>query len=291
MSDTANTGATTVGIPVFNEARLLANTLRSVAGQADRIIICDNASTDATEEICREFAASHANVKYVRMKANRGAGASFRRCLDLAETEYFMWLGGHDLLVPAYVAGLKQVLDNNPDVLLAFPNALHLDVEYHYLRFYYYTWSGYLMSEKPEIRVAAIVQLLLDDCTMYHGLYRKEALNSFFASFNKFAHIKNFYLDHVVLAYIARLGKMKLYPYCNYIRIDPRETSSKEENWRRVVKACDPALPQDPKIVPLTVFKGQKAIMDELAATPETDNTVLKKAFETLMTVWGSRIA
>lgn len=291
MASTEASGATTVGIPVYNEARLLANTLKSVDGQADQIIICDNASTDGTEEICREFAASRANVRYVRMKSNRGAGASFRRCVDLAETEYFMWLGGHDLLVPNYVSGLKQALDTTPDVLLAFPNALHLDTGYRYLRFYYYTWSGYLMNERPEVRVAAIVQLLLDDCTMYHGLYRKKALDAFFEACNRIVPVKNFYLDHVVLAYIASLGKMKLYPFCNYIRLDPRESQSKEDAWKRVVKACDPTLPPDPKIVPLTVFKGQKTIMDELAARPETDASVLKTAYETLMYIWGTRIA
>src|SRR5437867_3709976 len=47
-----------VGLPVFNGEAYLARALDSLIAQdfeSFELIICDNASTDATESICREF--------------------------------------------------------------------------------------------------------------------------------------------------------------------------------------------------------------------------------------------
>lgn len=282
---------TTIGLPVYNEGKHLENTLKSIDSQADYIIICDNASTDSTEEICRNFVSDNKNARYIRLKENRGASVSFKLCAELAKTEYFMWVGGHDLLVPNYVTNLKMILDNNIDIILAYSNALHLDKEYHYRGFYYYDWSNLLYNDSPEIRVAAIVQLLLQDCTMFHGLYRKKIIDDYFAKFHRLISNDIFFIDHVILAYVALHGKMALSPFCNYIRIDPREKASKDENWKRVIIASDPNLPVDPRLVPMAVFKGQKAILDKLDGMPNVSKDVLKSAYQALLQIWGKYIS
>lgn len=51
-----------IGLPVYNGERYLAEALTSLLAQTYRefeLIICDNASTDRTEEICRTYATLH----------------------------------------------------------------------------------------------------------------------------------------------------------------------------------------------------------------------------------------
>ena len=64
-----------VGVPVFNGEKYLAEAIESILAQTVtdlELIICDNASTDATEEISRRFAESDERVQYFRNPKNRG---------------------------------------------------------------------------------------------------------------------------------------------------------------------------------------------------------------------------
>lgn len=277
---------TTIGVPVYNEARFLQRTLDSIAGQADQIIICDNNSTDGTEEICRHFAETRPDVRYERFKKQRGAAASFRHCLELAETEYFMWVGGHDLLVPGHVDKLKSALDQNSSLVLAYANALHLNQQYGYCKFYYYDWHRALMHEAAEARVAAIVSEVVD-CTMFHGLYRKQVLDDYFSDFHKSVSINNIFIDLVILAYAALRGKMFLLQNSNYIRIEPRDEESLPEAWRRILRAMAPDLPDDPKLVPFSIYRGQKAVLDKLKSSAGANQKIISAAYEMLSGRWA----
>lgn len=271
----------TIGVPIYNEARFLSKTLSSISGQADRIIICDNASTDGSEKICRDFASRFPNVHYERFSKNKGAAASFRYCFDRSDTEYFMWVGGHDLLVKNYVKKLAYVLDSDSTILQAYSNALHLDVNYVYKSFYYYDWCDKLMSCSADIRVAATIKFL-SDCTIFHGLYRRQILEDYFEKFHEKVSVENLPIDFVILSYVARHGKMKLVPNCNYIRIDPHSDETSLVEWKRVVEALDPELSPNPYYFPMGVYKGQKAILDELKAVPGCNHKILNEALALL---------
>src|SRR5262249_87553 len=52
----------TIGLPVYNSERFLEETLRSLLGQTNvdfEVVVSDNGSTDATEAICRDYAATN----------------------------------------------------------------------------------------------------------------------------------------------------------------------------------------------------------------------------------------
>lgn len=272
---------TTIGIPVYNEVKYLENTLKSVDGQADQIIICDNASTDGTEDICRRFQDGRPYVRYERFSRNMGAGASFRRCLELADTEYFMWVGAHDLIVNDHVRKLAASLDENPDAMLAYANALHLDMDYRFLDAYYYDWHGFLMADSPLARVSAIVAALMD-CTMFHGLYRRGVLEEYFSEFHRRASIGDLYIDHVILAYVAWKGKLALVPDSHYIRLTPRTDEPLAEAWSRALKAMKPGLPVNPDLFPMTIYKGQRLILEELRKAPDCDIVIWADAVKAL---------
>lgn len=110
----------TIGIPVYNEAKFLAQTLASAAKQDCGIIISDNCSTDSTRSICEEFRDRHPNVRYVRQERNLGSYLNFKYVLDEATTPYFMWLGGHDFLGDGYVAATFSALKDAVDSVGAY---------------------------------------------------------------------------------------------------------------------------------------------------------------------------
>ncbi len=67
-----------VGLPVYNGEKYLAESLDALLGQSYgdfELIISDNASTDGTEEICREYLARDSRISYVRQPVNIGADA------------------------------------------------------------------------------------------------------------------------------------------------------------------------------------------------------------------------
>lgn len=66
----------TLVIPAFNEQRLIRPTLEHVPEYVDRIIVVDDASTDAMPEVVRECAARDPRVQLVRHETNRGPGSA-----------------------------------------------------------------------------------------------------------------------------------------------------------------------------------------------------------------------
>ena len=80
MQDAYLTPRVSMGLPVYNGARLLPQALSCLLGQTlgdFELIICDNASTDETQQICVEHAARDHRIRYVRNERNLGANANF----------------------------------------------------------------------------------------------------------------------------------------------------------------------------------------------------------------------
>src|SRR5687767_6393032 len=87
-----------IGLPVYNGQRYLHAALDSLLGQDFddfELIIADNASTDETEAICREFAARDRRIRYHRNTANVGAVPNHNLVFELARGKYFKW-AAHD---------------------------------------------------------------------------------------------------------------------------------------------------------------------------------------------------
>jgi glycosyltransferase involved in cell wall biosynthesis len=63
--------------------------------------VSDNASTDGTDEICRDLAETDDRVRFYRNDRNLGAAANFNRVFELSEASFFKWLGHDDVLDPS----------------------------------------------------------------------------------------------------------------------------------------------------------------------------------------------
>jgi glycosyltransferase involved in cell wall biosynthesis len=152
-----------IGLPVWNGEEFLPKALDSLLGQtlADfELIISDNASTDATEAICKSYGDRDARIRYYRNDENIGLQGNTQRVLDLATAPLFMWACHDDVWDPSYLGKMVEQLDRDKSLVLAGSNAASID-ERGTLRTFYDLRSVYsldtefararrLISEHPQ---------------------------------------------------------------------------------------------------------------------------------------------
>jgi glycosyltransferase involved in cell wall biosynthesis len=127
-----HTPRVSIGLPVYNGADYLAAAIDSLLAQTFRdfeLIIADNASTDATEAICRERAARDGRIRYIRHAQNLGAMRNFNYVVEAARARYFKWAAHDDMHEPEYLARCVEVLDSDPSVVLAHARARDIDAQ------------------------------------------------------------------------------------------------------------------------------------------------------------------
>jgi glycosyltransferase involved in cell wall biosynthesis len=110
----------TVGIPTFNRAEWLRETIESVRAQtftSFRLIVSDNASDDDTPDVARSF--SDERIDYVRSERNVGAIGNLNRLIALAETEFLVLLPDDDVLYPGHLGAAVELLERFETVGLA----------------------------------------------------------------------------------------------------------------------------------------------------------------------------
>jgi glycosyltransferase involved in cell wall biosynthesis len=106
-----------VGLPVYNGERFLVNALTRLLEQDFEdfeLIISDNASTDKTAEICRQFVERDRRIRYVRNSTNIGLGANHNRTFELSRGEFFKWVAHDDDYPPGMLGRLVETLEDSP---------------------------------------------------------------------------------------------------------------------------------------------------------------------------------
>lgn len=119
-----------IGLPVYNGENYLEEAIVALRGQTYRdfeLILSDNASTDRTEEIGRRHAALDPRIRYLRLEENVGAARNFNRTVELATGEYFKWAAHDDLCRPAFLERCVELLDCNPEAVLAYARYVTID--------------------------------------------------------------------------------------------------------------------------------------------------------------------
>jgi len=119
-----------IGMPVYNGEKYIRQAVDSVLAQDYQdfeLIISDNASTDSTESICREYSKRDKRIQYFRNERNMGAVWNFNHVLDLSKGEYFMWAAHDDAYLPTFVSRCAEALETTPSAVLAFSAMSVLD--------------------------------------------------------------------------------------------------------------------------------------------------------------------
>jgi glycosyltransferase involved in cell wall biosynthesis len=123
----------TIGLPVYNGERYLAEAIESILDQTFTdftLIAADNASTDSTLEILEDFAGRDSRVVILRSEANRGAAWNYNRVVAECKGPFFKWAAADDLLDSTCVERSIERLETSPQtVVLAYPGTKLVDGE------------------------------------------------------------------------------------------------------------------------------------------------------------------
>lgn len=128
--ENTNSPLVSIGLPVYNGDNFLQEALDSILAQTYEdfeLIISNNASTDSTEEICREYAAKDQRIRYYCNEKNLGAARNYNLVFELSQGEYFKWIAHDDLYAPESLERCVQVLNQMPSVVLCYPKTKFID--------------------------------------------------------------------------------------------------------------------------------------------------------------------
>lgn len=233
----AHTPRVSIGLPVYNGEAYLRPAIDSILRQdyADfELIISDNASTDATPAICREYAARDARIRYYRNEQNIGASGNYNRVFELACGEFFKWAAHDDVHLPGFLRRCFEVISQAPPtVALVAPKSEMIDERGATLAIFH---AEPLDARNPQPchRVEQVLQNI-NWATAQFGLFRTRVLSEtgriqpFFAS------------DYVLLVEIALRGEIwELSETLFQRRVHPGISTTANKNWRELQAWFDP---------------------------------------------------
>lgn len=119
-----------IGLPVYNGEQFLAQAVDSLLGQSYtdfELILADNASTDATEKICRTYAAADDRVRYIRRPRNLGSAVNHNLVFAESRGELFKWAASDDLYASTLLESCVAALDQHPEVVAAHAFTTSID--------------------------------------------------------------------------------------------------------------------------------------------------------------------
>lgn len=201
MDNAAAVPKVSIGMPVYNGELFLRGALDALLGQTFydfELIISDNASTDGTENICREYASQNCQISYTRQAVNLGAFANFKFVLEQARGEYFMWAACDDTFSKDFVELNFNFLSENHDYV-----ASTCPTEFEGQESENHNRISFALDGSPFERFIQFFEHCWVSHGMYYSLIRTEVLRgcdligqSFIAS------------DWAIILYLARKGKI-----------------------------------------------------------------------------------
>lgn len=103
-------------IPVFQREALIEECVRSALASDYpnfEVIVCDNASTDATLQRCQEIANRDPRLRVFPGTENIGPVGNWKRCADLAQGEYVKMLFSDDRVEPQFLSAAVEAIEQD----------------------------------------------------------------------------------------------------------------------------------------------------------------------------------
>lgn len=119
-----------IGLPVYNNSRHLSSALDSILNQTYTnliVYLVDDRSTDNTRQICEHYAEQDSRIRFVENEQNLGEIGNYQKVLDMADTEYFMFARGHEILPENLLQDCVDILEEDKEVVLAFAKTVWID--------------------------------------------------------------------------------------------------------------------------------------------------------------------
>ena len=130
-AETAPSPRVSIVIPTYNRAAFFAEALQSAVAQTYpniEVVVADDASTDATPEVCREYAGDP-RVKVHRHETNLGPNGNWQYGLQAATGTYVGILADDDVQDPTFVEQLMEPVQHDPSLGVVFSDHWIIDGE------------------------------------------------------------------------------------------------------------------------------------------------------------------
>jgi glycosyltransferase involved in cell wall biosynthesis len=244
---------------VYNGERFLPETLDSLLAQTYgdfELIICDNASTDGTEQICYAYKNRDKRIKYYRNTINLGAARNYRKTFVLSSGQYFRWANADDLFAPESLARCLDVLEHEPSVILVYGKTRFIDDRGRFIADYDDRLD--LRMDNPTERFVELYRCL-GYVNVIYGLLRANILR-------KTKLIRSFVGGDISLvAELALYGKFWEIPeFLFYRRFHPQASSS----FTNVAQLQEFFDPRTKGAVPLREWRHLLADFDSVRRAP-----------------------
>lgn len=178
-ADADTTPRVSLGMPLYNAERYLREAFDSLLDQDFEdfeIVVCDNASTDSTWDICEQYAARDSRIRLYRNTENRGAAYNYNWTVELARGSLFKWVAYDDVCAPRLLGRCVAALDAaGPAAVLAYPRTMLIDDDGAEIRPYRDGLD--LRSAKPHHRVAGFARRW-SLCNAVFGVVRTDVLRA-----------------------------------------------------------------------------------------------------------------
>lgn len=232
------TAILTIGFPVYNGVQYLRESLDSLLSQTFEdftIIISDNGSTDATQEICASYAAQDGRIQYIREEINRGAIWNYNRIFKIAESKYFKWASYDDLCAPTFFETCINILEQDSEVVLAYPCTTVIDENGDFMSLYPDDLNLYHLGLCERYQKYLRLYRSPRSCNPIFGIIRSETL----AQTPLFGNFVS--ADQILLGELALRGKFYEVPECLFFRRDHQQASIRaHESDRDLLAWIDP---------------------------------------------------
>jgi glycosyltransferase involved in cell wall biosynthesis len=131
-----------VAIPSYNQKEFLREAIESVLGQGYdnlEIVVSDDASTDGTQEMLREYDKKHpGKFRMIFQKKNLGITGNNNSAFFGCSGKYLAWLDGDDMMLPGKIKKQVALMESNPNCVVCCHNIEVFDSESNKLLKYYY---------------------------------------------------------------------------------------------------------------------------------------------------------
>lgn len=222
-----------VGLPVYNGENYLTEALDDLLGQTYtdfELIISDNASTDATERICRAYADADPRVRYIRQPRNIGAVPNHNLLIDEARGELFKWAAHDDRFGDTLLERCVAALDANPDAVLCHAHMAVIDGDGSLAHQYDYAIATDSLSGPTRFRSL----LVTDGGDDFYGVVRRDVLRRV-PRMGSFHHS-----GRVFVAGLALHGRFVQVPEVLYFRRDHPGRGDRLPSIAEVCSNLDP---------------------------------------------------
>jgi len=169
------------GMPAYNRPDMLARTLESFLSQTYSdfaIVVVDDCPSEEVRTIVETYSALHPRITYEPNAVRLGMIGNWRRAFERSReiypgSEYFAWVSDHDIWHPRWLEVLVPILDEQPQVVLAYPRVLRVYAKGRRRMSNLFDTSG-VTSREHRLR-AVTTGMTAGNCI--YGLFRTSALS------------------------------------------------------------------------------------------------------------------